>query len=303
MSRWMLFLALTPLGLAPTGCLDDPGFTCQSNAVCFVEGVSGECDVATNRCVYPTADCPTLYRDGEGNCVSAPTTEGGSSMSSTAGTASATTSDASTTASSNSDSDSNATTDDSSEDTRDTADETTSTDPTIDPTTDPTTSDDESSSGVADCSTLLDNITSEGVVNASTVFNGYPPVEAVDGDLSSSWFSTGPEGGGAPSVYTWTSGVDRCISRIFIADNAANANPDFQSGFGFDRATVRVVALNNDTKYEETFELPGTPDGDITADTEGVIGNRIIIELYDHENSSCGGFAELQVLGGTVPFE
>ena len=152
-----------------------------------------------------------------------------------------------------------------------------------------------------DCEGLLNNITGQGSVSASTVFAGFPANLSVDGDLSTSWFSTGPEGDGTtPSVYTWTLGQARCINSIVVADNASHANAGFQQGFGFNLATVRVLH-GTDVMYQELVPLPGDPDGQFIVDTGGVPATQVLLELSGHEDPSCGGFSELTVLGGNIP--
>ena len=181
-----------------------------------------------------------------------------------------------------------------------------------DPTTldsseeDSTSEDDESTTdldpttGDNPCASQLDNITTDGNVTATSEFDGFPAPLSVDGSLSTSWFSTGPEGGGAPSVYTWSLPVERCVNRIIVADNAAHGNDEFRQGFGFNSATVRVV--NGDTPvYEELVPLPNDPDGEFVVDTGGVVATRVLLELSGHENPSCGGFSELTVIGGDAP--
>lgn len=286
---------LLPLLLAG-GCLEEPPFRCQTDEVCFLQGFSGTCDLATATCVYPSADCRGInsvdgYVDGRGNCVPAPNNNVGPGPTTTSPTTTG--------------SESSGTTDD----------PTTSPPSTTDPTDDTTTTDtpiqggsssgefDESSTGpdttTGDgCQEMVD-ITDQGTVTATTVFNGFPAADAVDGAANTSWFSTGPEGDGGPSVFGWNTVTDRCINRIEVDDNSAHSNPDFQTGYGFGSVVVRVVQ-DEAVVFEDTVQLPGTPDGPFTVDTGGVIGSRVLLELNAHENEDCGGFSELRVFGSGV---
>ncbi|MEM6290106.1 MAG: hypothetical protein AAGA54_02540 [Myxococcota bacterium] len=304
---WML----SGLALSLAGCIEAPAYQCSSDANCQQEGGAGEivqgtCVVATATCVYPSAACTGInsiegWVDGSGNCVAAPESATGP-VSTTAPslTTSSTTNDTSDTTNPDP-----------------TVDPSTTTSTTTGPTTDPettidpsegesTTGDDESTTGVDPtsgdnpCAGLLDNITTDGNVSATSEFNGFPAPLSVDGSLSTSWFSTGPEGGGAPSVYTWSLPVARCVNRIIVADNAAHSNAEFREGFGFNSATVRVID-GDIPVYEELIPLPNDPDGEFVVNTGGVVATRVLLELSGHENPSCGGFSELTVIGGDAP--
>lgn len=285
---------LLPLLLA-SGCLDEPPYRCQSDEVCFLQGFQGTCDLASAKCVYPSADCRGInsvegYVDGNGNCVPAPNSNVGPGPTTTGAT----------------------TTDSGSTETTDAQTSTppTTTDPTDDSTTttDTPTQEGSSSGDDAESSTGSDptngegcegmtDITDAGTVTATTTFPGFPAEDSVDDDPTSSWFSTGPEGKGGPSVYGWNAGGDRCINRIEVDDNSAHEDPTFRTGFGFGNVVVRVVQ-NETVVFEETVQLPGTPDGPVVVDTGGIIGSRVLLELNAHENEECGGFSELRVFGG-----
>ena len=273
------------------GCLDEPPFVCESDAVCVLQGVQGTCDPATSRCVYRSVDCAGLessegWVDGNGNCVPAPSSSVGPSPTSS-------------------------TTDPSGANGTTTAPGTSTTDDSTTSTTTPV--DDESSSeGAAEessssdgmtsgegCTTAPADITDQGTVMASSTFSGYSVMESVDGLLSTSWFSAGPEGGGGPSIYAWNTVTDRCIERIEVDDNSMHDIEEFQTGYGFGSATVRIVQ-DDLVVFEQLVELPGSPDGPFTIDTGGIVGSRVLLELGGHENAECGGFSELRVFGGPV---
>ena len=153
-----------------------------------------------------------------------------------------------------------------------------------------------SSSGAAGCVGAQDNITADGVVGASTVFAGHPPVLAVDDDLSTSWFGTGPEGVGEPSTYTWTSDSSACILELSIFGNGMHSNPSFQEDFGFGSVTVSILD-GDDVVFEESHDLLGTPDPMVLSEPGGVIATQVRLEFYDHEDQDAGGFSELQIVG------
>ncbi len=285
---------LLPLALA-LGCLEEPAYQCQSDDVCFYKGFAGVCDLASASCAYQSVDCQGLssiegWVNARGLCVPAPNNAEPSSTTgdSGGGITSGSTSTVST-----------------------------STPPTSDPTNDAESSNGivtagESSSGSAEsessssgltsgssngCEGLTDDLTDQGTVTATTTFNGFPASNSIDGSLSSSWFPTGPEGDGGPSVFSWSTVTDRCINRIEVDDNSAHSNNDFRSGYGFASATVRVIQ-DDIVVFEEMVSLPGTPDGPFAVETSGVQGSRVLIELSGHENTTCGGFSELRVIGG-----
>ena len=285
---WPLLLA------ALAGCLEEPQFRCRTDGQCFLQGYAGTCDIASASCVYPSADCQGInsvegFVDGQGNCVPAPNATGGTAPSSTTsgGASSETTAPATT--------------------------DPVSTDPTDDSTSsgseppessstggEASSMTDDATTGGRGCSGQTQDLTAQGTVTASSTFNANFEKElSVDGRLDTSWFSQGPEGGGGPSVYSWSTVTDRCIARIEVDDNSQHAQPSFRTGFGFESATVRVLQ-GNTVVFEETVLLPGTPDGAFAVDTGGVEGSRVILELSGHEDPTCGGFSEVRVLGGAA---
>ncbi len=285
------------LGLLPTvlgGCLDEPPYRCQSNDVCFYKGFMGQCDLNAGTCVYMSADCQGImsiegWVNAKGQCVPAPANSV-STSSSTSTTTAGPSSDASTTGKPNSTTDPSSGTesasgfDDGSSDSGETLGS--------------SSGDGDSSSGSTNPCTGADtNVTSQGEVTASTTFNGFPETYSVDGDPTTSWFSTGPEGGGGPSVYAWATDAELCISRLEVDDNHLHDNVSYRTGYGFDSAIVRVL-YGPTVIFEETVQLPGTPDGPFVVDTGGLVGTRVLLELNGHENEECGGFAELRVFGG-----
>jgi hypothetical protein len=176
---------------------------------------------------------------------------------------------------------------------------------TTDPgTTDPSTTDAETSTGSPSdpCEGDTQNITQEGNVLASSVFDSllgpaYEPELGIDGDISTSWFSAGPNEDGTASTFEWYTQFDHCIDGIALLSNAMHANPDFREGFGFESGTLEVLNTSGVVVYTQDLDLSGTPDPDLTFDPEGVLGNQIRLTLRDHESEDCGGFAELAIDG------
>ncbi len=146
------------------------------------------------------------------------------------------------------------------------------------------------------------NITGQGFVTASSVFDtlfgpAYEPELGVDGDVASSWFSAGPNIDGTASTFEWYTQFDNCIDEIGIISNAMHANPDFHEGFGFESVLIEVIDTSGDIVFEEEVALDGTPDPNIAVDPGGVLGNQVRLSLMGHESEDCGGFAELAVDG------
>lgn len=137
-------------------------------------------------------------------------------------------------------------------------------------------------------------VTSEGTVEASSITNGFPAVLSVDGDPTTSWFSSGPGPNGGPSVYRWTGARDDLITSVALFSNAQNSEPSFRTGFGFGSVTIQVLDANQNVLFEETVPLDGTPDPDVKV-RPGVVGRTVVLTLTGHEDPTCGGFSELQI--------
>jgi hypothetical protein len=141
------------------------------------------------------------------------------------------------------------------------------------------------------------DITAQGAVNASSEFPGgeFPAALSVDGSDTTSWFSAGSDVE-ATSVFAWGT-PDQSNVYIDTIDVIGNANhPDFPTGFGFGELTIQVTSEDG-IVWEETVQLPGTPDPNVTV-KPGVVGDTILLAFGGHEASNCGGFAELVVMGG-----
>jgi hypothetical protein len=143
------------------------------------------------------------------------------------------------------------------------------------------------------------DVTATGFVQASSVNGGdqFPASLAVDGDVTTSWFSAGASDG-PTSTFTWDlpGSGQMTIDTVKIIGNAANSTPKFRRGFGFESVNVLVVDLSGVAVFDATVDLGGTPDPDVTV-RPGRIGHEVVLIFHGHESRDCGGFAELQVLG------
>ncbi len=138
------------------------------------------------------------------------------------------------------------------------------------------------------------DISREGTVEASTVADGFPASAAVDGDPSTSWFSTGPDPNGAPTTFRWTGQKDDFIDSITLMSNRLNANPDFRTGYGFDSVTIAVLDASQNTVFQATASLSGNGP-DVVLHPQ-VVGRSILLILSDDESQNCGGFGEMIVV-------
>ncbi len=137
-------------------------------------------------------------------------------------------------------------------------------------------------------------IASEGSVEASSIYDStFPATLGIDNDLSTSWFSAGPDADGT-STYVWTGVQEDFIASIDLISNRENQVVDFRTGYGFEWATVQVYDAQDNLVFEESFSLPGTPDPDIHA-TPNVVGQWIRFVFSGSEALDCGGFGELKV--------
>jgi len=139
-----------------------------------------------------------------------------------------------------------------------------------------------------------DVVTHQADVQASSVFSFLHRAElAVDTDLSTSWFSSGPEG--VPTRFALEFRSRQCFSTIQWFNNYGHDNVDFREGFGFGQAVFRVLD-GEEVVYSEIVELPGTPDPNQRLDLDPPVGGDTIEMLFTgHEDSSCGGFGEVIV--------
>jgi serine/threonine protein kinase len=136
--------------------------------------------------------------------------------------------------------------------------------------------------------------TSEGTVQASSTYPGYPATWGVDNNPGTSWFSQGSIVDGSTSTYTWTGAQDDWITSIVVISNAGNSDPSIRTGYGYDSVTVQVLDAAGAVVYEESVSLPGTPDPDVSIQPR-VYGRSVVLLFSGHEAPDCGGFGELQI--------
>jgi hypothetical protein len=86
------------------------------------------------------------------------------------------------------------------------------------------------------------------------------------------------------------------IDQITVIGNAANAKPNFRTGFGFESVDIVVIDSGGGEVFRQTVSLAGTPDPDVTV-TPHVTGFAVVLEFSGGEAPNCGGFAELAVSG------
>lgn len=138
------------------------------------------------------------------------------------------------------------------------------------------------------------DITSEGVVEASTVYSAeFPTGLSVDGDRRTSWFSAGP-GADGTTTYQWIGARDDLITSVAILSNREHARPDFRTGFGFGQVRIQVLDAAGAVVFDEVVELPGTPDPDVSV-SPGVVGRQVVLIFSGHEDPTCGGIGELEI--------
>jgi hypothetical protein len=141
------------------------------------------------------------------------------------------------------------------------------------------------------------NIAATGAVSASTTFPGgqFPASNAVDGDVSTSWFSAGPDAG--PTIFTWIAPQPVHVDQVQIIGNGQNADPSIRKNFGF--GSVDVLIKNGDiTSVDGTFDGPGNTVPMVTVPLNSNLTS-ITLTFHGHEDPQrrCGGFAELVILG------
>ena len=138
-------------------------------------------------------------------------------------------------------------------------------------------------------------IASEGIVEASSIYDStFPASLAIDGDLTTSWFSAGAiKGDGAPT-FVWTGVQEDFIASIDIISNRGHSVEFFRTNYGFGMVKVQVFNAADNLVYEETVQLDGTPDPDVHVEPN-VVGQWILLTFTGGEAPDCGGFAELFV--------
>jgi hypothetical protein len=138
-------------------------------------------------------------------------------------------------------------------------------------------------------------IAAEGTVEASSIYDAtYPASLAIDGDLSTSWFSAGAIKGDSNPTYVWTGVQDDFIASIELISNREHQVVDFRTGYGFEEVTIQVLDAQGNLVFEESASLEGSPDPDVRF-TPNKIGRSIRFIFAGGEAPDCGGFGELKI--------
>jgi serine/threonine-protein kinase len=139
------------------------------------------------------------------------------------------------------------------------------------------------------------DITDEGVTTASSIYDAtFPTSLGVDNDVTSSWFSAGPESDGT-TTYTWTGVQDDFIGSIEIISNRSNDTVFFRTNYGFGDVTIQVLDAAGNVVFETVVALDGTPDPDVFV-TPNVVGRAVRLVFTESEAFDCGGFGELIIM-------
>lgn len=132
--------------------------------------------------------------------------------------------------------------------------------------------------------------------SVTSVFDGdfdqFGPDKALDGLLTTSWFSDGP-GEAGKTTFRWRGPGLNCIQRIDFAGNGGH--PQYPQDFGFAQVTVAVEDDLGQTVFSKVQSLPGTPDEDFSLEV-GLRGVDVVLTFEGSESPICGGFAELAVI-------
>lgn len=152
-----------------------------------------------------------------------------------------------------------------------------------------------------DCSVVA-NITAEGGVSSSSVFNNdsvFAATRGADGSTGTNWFSDGAGGGGPDGdseVFTWvyTPFSNTSITRIETDPETFEGG----GGFGFATAQVLVQDVGGMTVYDSGSLTMSAFRVDLNvALPEGVEGRTVVLTLAAHQDDACGGFSEFRVFG------
>lgn len=140
------------------------------------------------------------------------------------------------------------------------------------------------------------NITGLGAGSASSRFSAdFPVGAALDANSVTSWFSDGGTEQDNTEVFTWqlTGATEYIISRVEV-------DPEqFEGGgkFGFAAGTLQILNANDGVVYSQDYGFAGSRVVIDQAIPEGIQGRTVQLILVGHQDSSCGGFAELRVFG------
>ena len=141
------------------------------------------------------------------------------------------------------------------------------------------------------------SVASNGTTTATSAHIGAPSNLAIDNNETTSWFSTGPEFGGGPTLFVWTAPGEGelCIETVALVGNGNHASEMLREGFGFGAVTVQLSSTSGQILWTESISLPSTPDPTRTFVPNGLMARTITLLLSQYENQDRGGFSELVV--------
>lgn len=138
------------------------------------------------------------------------------------------------------------------------------------------------------------DITFEGHADASSMYDlDYAPAVAIDGDLTTSWLSAGPDADGT-STFVWTGIQEDVVFSIELVSNRDNQETEFRIDHGFGEVIVQLYNAADELVFEETVNLDGTPDPDVIV-YPNAVGQWVWLILKGSEARNASGFAELRV--------
>jgi hypothetical protein len=141
------------------------------------------------------------------------------------------------------------------------------------------------------------NLATKATASASSQFSpAYPPSRAVDGDPTTSWFSSGPNPATGTSTLTIVLAQPSTVTRIEFVGNEHDADANTRTGFGYGRWTIDLIDANNNVLHTVNSVAPATSDQSSDfASVAGVV--KVLFTGYQSQASNCGGLGELRVIG------
>ncbi len=139
------------------------------------------------------------------------------------------------------------------------------------------------------------NLSSGAQASASSTYSSdFPPRLSIDGDTGTSWFSSGP-GQDGTSAYTITLAHASTVTQIQFVGNEHHRNTQFRQGFGFRSWRIELLASG---RVVRTINASGSGTQSQNHDVPGLSEiTEVRFVGWDHEDPTCGGFAELRVMG------
>lgn len=143
------------------------------------------------------------------------------------------------------------------------------------------------------------NITALGAGSASSQFSDqFPVAAALDGSSLTSWFSDGGNAADNSEAFTW-----QLIESGEVIISRVETDPEqFEGGgkFGFAAGTLRILDADGQVVFSQDYSFSGfrvVINQDIPMGTRG---RTVQLIFAGHQDSECGGFAELRVFGRQI---